>query len=127
MSVDLACDVGCAVTENQLFDFQRDFGVVHQSGASVASVVGEMSRQERAFIPNVVAKILDIQKGLAFDREQEFVVGAVKAFNERENLFGDWYQSILARRSLYPAAHESRRQVNVRRSSLKLGAVGKFK
>ena len=37
--VDFARYILRAVTENQLLDFQRDFGVVHECGACVASVV----------------------------------------------------------------------------------------
>jgi len=44
-------NVVCAVTENQLFDFQRNVGIVRQSCASVASVVRQVTFKQRAFVP----------------------------------------------------------------------------
>ena len=40
--VDFGRDVVRAVTQNQLFAFQRDFGVVRECGARVASVVWQV-------------------------------------------------------------------------------------
>ena len=82
--------------------------------ACVATVVRQMIFQQRAFVPNERTKTLPVQSCFAVNRQQIFVGGVVKTFNERNNFFGDWYHAILARCSFYSAAHVSSRQIHVR-------------
>lgn len=53
------------MTQYQLFDFQRNFRVVHERGAGVASVVRQVFTQKRAFIPHAGTQILHIQERFA--------------------------------------------------------------
>lgn len=46
VSIYSMCDVGGAVAQYQLHDFQRDSGVVHEAGAGVASIMGQVGAVE---------------------------------------------------------------------------------
>ena len=39
-------------------------------------------RQEQAFVPNIMAKVPNVQNRLTIDSQQEFVAEAVKTFDE---------------------------------------------